>query len=721
MSGRGEKKGNTNDIGQGNHTKDKAQRNRLLIKSNSYKSTRITLRSIKSAATTRPPWNGGTSPSPASSKASAAKRSARTLPRKFPIRGKLLTQEEYSSPQNTQQVPTLKATPPSPYSKTEPRKPTIPPKAESDLTWGYDIRKASLAVRIDPDTSDDEQTVPQVAVPPGSNMINKPSLGVRVQPDSQGGAWDQFAENERLFGLKTDYDENIYTMPLNRNDRQYKQKAAVADRIAREIELESPCHADGEPNEEEDVPKFRSKMNHSRQLQQPTSQSSIKSVKWDPAIIACGLKNIDRKAIRELLEALKNLDSDEDQATKPSQASKEEAKESHTGSNAVPGKGLNPRAPAFRERSSGDSMEDSQQEPFFLGVTRKRARIGETQKNDESELGPAAKIIKCWFCGYEMTSDALDCPRCEASRTPPPGAPPPPPPPPPRTPAFREQDPIWIDTCQLPPTIIDHEVDDFHEFCRTNNFIPLVPVSQIPIIPLTPTEMKSSLNTPYIDFKPDLIPMTYTLPFYGMESTLPIVQPPKIQALEDASRVRLSRSGNVSKQSYRAMATQDIICLLEETSEPIEDGHREAKALAPVWGAQILENFVKKYPMTGQRKPKDAIFKQKENQKSDALVEKTKCANFEGKSGEGNPSRRAAEVQQNLEMLLFQQREKGAPLVPAHKIKATEIQQKLEIMLYKLKEQKALESFSKLVLQRADGRCSDKSSDIELEASRSIS
>jgi hypothetical protein len=169
------------------------------------------------------------------------------------------------------------------------------------------------------------------------------------------------------------------------------------------------------------------------------------------------------------------------------------------------------------------------------------------------------------------------------------------------------------------------------------------------------------------------------------------------------------------------MATQDLICLLEETSEPIEDGHREAKALTPVWGAQILENFVKKYPMTGQRKPKDAIFKQKNNQKSDAQVEQTKCPKFEGKSGEGNHSRRAAEVQQKREMLLFQQREKEAPLVPAHKIKATEIQQKLEIMLYKLKEQKALESFSKLVLQRADGRCSDKSSDIELEASRSIS
>jgi hypothetical protein len=369
MSGRGEKKGNTNDTGQDNDTKDQAQRNRPLVKSNSYKSTRVTFRSIKSAATTRPPWNGGTSPSPTSTKASAAKRSARILSRKLPIRGKLLTQEEFSCPQNAQQAPTLKAIPPSPYPKTEPRKPPIPPKAESDLTWGYDTRKASLAVRIDPDTSDDEQTVPQVAVPPSPNTINKPSLGVRVQPDSQGGAWDQFAENERLFGLKTDYDENIYTMPLNRNHPQYEQKAAVADRIAREIEPESPGHADGESNGEEDVPKSRSKMNHSRQLQQSTSQSSIKSVKWDPAIIACGLKKVDRKAIREFLETLKNLDSDEDQATKPTQAFKEEAKEPHTGSNAIPGKELNPRAPAFRERSSGESMEDSQQEPFFLGVT----------------------------------------------------------------------------------------------------------------------------------------------------------------------------------------------------------------------------------------------------------------------------------------------------------------------------------------------------------------
>lgn len=51
-----------------------------------------------------------------------------------------------------------------------------------------------------------------------------------------GGAWDQFAENERLFGLKTDYDENIYTTSIDKSHPQYKERLAAAERKAREIE-----------------------------------------------------------------------------------------------------------------------------------------------------------------------------------------------------------------------------------------------------------------------------------------------------------------------------------------------------------------------------------------------------------------------------------------------------------------------------------------------------
>ncbi|KAJ5946659.1 hypothetical protein N7454_003498 [Penicillium verhagenii] len=52
--------------------------------------------------------------------------------------------------------------------------------------------------------------------------------------DSSG--WDQFETNERLFGAKTSYDENIYTTVIDRSDPAFRQKQVEAARIAREIE-----------------------------------------------------------------------------------------------------------------------------------------------------------------------------------------------------------------------------------------------------------------------------------------------------------------------------------------------------------------------------------------------------------------------------------------------------------------------------------------------------
>lgn len=50
------------------------------------------------------------------------------------------------------------------------------------------------------------------------------------------GTWDQFATNEKLFGVKTDYDEALYTTQLDRNSEQYRKKERDAMRLAREIE-----------------------------------------------------------------------------------------------------------------------------------------------------------------------------------------------------------------------------------------------------------------------------------------------------------------------------------------------------------------------------------------------------------------------------------------------------------------------------------------------------
>ncbi|KAJ5160484.1 uncharacterized protein N7482_007488 [Penicillium canariense] len=48
--------------------------------------------------------------------------------------------------------------------------------------------------------------------------------------------WDQFETNERLFGAKTSYDENLYTTRIDRSDPTYRQKQVEAARIAAEIE-----------------------------------------------------------------------------------------------------------------------------------------------------------------------------------------------------------------------------------------------------------------------------------------------------------------------------------------------------------------------------------------------------------------------------------------------------------------------------------------------------
>lgn len=50
------------------------------------------------------------------------------------------------------------------------------------------------------------------------------------------GASDEFAENQRLLGAKTDYDENIYTITIDKKHPQYRERLAAAEKKAREIE-----------------------------------------------------------------------------------------------------------------------------------------------------------------------------------------------------------------------------------------------------------------------------------------------------------------------------------------------------------------------------------------------------------------------------------------------------------------------------------------------------
>lgn len=53
---------------------------------------------------------------------------------------------------------------------------------------------------------------------------------------SGGSKWDQFATNERLFGVKTDFKEELYTTKLDKSSTEYLRREKEAERLAREIE-----------------------------------------------------------------------------------------------------------------------------------------------------------------------------------------------------------------------------------------------------------------------------------------------------------------------------------------------------------------------------------------------------------------------------------------------------------------------------------------------------
>ena len=69
------------------------------------------------------------------------------------------------------------------------------------------------------------------------------NANLSLESSAQSGGWDQFATNERLFGVRSDYDENLYTTTIDRSHPQYAERAALAEKKAREIEGSSALNA----------------------------------------------------------------------------------------------------------------------------------------------------------------------------------------------------------------------------------------------------------------------------------------------------------------------------------------------------------------------------------------------------------------------------------------------------------------------------------------------
>ena len=70
---------------------------------------------------------------------------------------------------------------------------------------------------------------------PDLSPIEGPSGAGGLESMTSTGGWDQFKTNEARFGLKTDYQDEMYTTQLDRSGKDFKEREREADRKAREI------------------------------------------------------------------------------------------------------------------------------------------------------------------------------------------------------------------------------------------------------------------------------------------------------------------------------------------------------------------------------------------------------------------------------------------------------------------------------------------------------
>ncbi|KAH8687770.1 hypothetical protein BGZ60DRAFT_522417 [Tricladium varicosporioides] len=159
-------------------------------------------------------------------------------------------------------------------------------------------------------------------VPDAPEGIDGSLESTRMKSTSAG--WDQFAENERLFGSTTDYDENIYTTTINKNHPDYEKRMAYATKKAREIENSAATNshvaeervkdnvsaqANGLDEEDrysgvrrqQDFPPLSSSNNKYTPpaRRAPTGQSTVPGAPVDPAIISSQLARPDKATLEK--------------------------------------------------------------------------------------------------------------------------------------------------------------------------------------------------------------------------------------------------------------------------------------------------------------------------------------------------------------------------------------------------------------------------------------
>lgn len=262
-----------------------------------------------------------------------------------------------------------------------------------------------------------------------------PSMDLSLEGSGTGN-WDQFEANERLFGAMTNYDENIYTTRINRNDPLYKKKEAEAARIAREIEgtttdnphmREERGHAlEGEGNDEEDKysgvrradagylplqtgqPNKYTPPNRRQPVQQPTTASPAPA---DPAIISAQLANPNAAASKVSIPPKPTIAPDmaidkQRTGSTPSQPASSDQKPSILASVTAPVK-----RPAGAENATSN-VETEVLDHFRQFANNEKLRMQERRRNQAShdrtvKLNELMKFSQTFKLGTPVPKDLV--------------------------------------------------------------------------------------------------------------------------------------------------------------------------------------------------------------------------------------------------------------------------------------------------------------------------
>ncbi|KAI4224673.1 MAG: hypothetical protein L6R36_004481 [Xanthoria steineri] len=162
-----------------------------------------------------------------------------------------------------------------------------------------------------------------------------------ISLEGPGVFWDQFKTNEKQFGLKSDYDENIYTTSIDRSHPDYRRREAEALRIAQEIEggqadnthvqeERGVSHPEDVMDEEDKYSGVRRQASEYPPLQSsqgsrympparrpPTGRPTVAGAPVDPAIVSMQMAGNGNDPIEKQAAAKEPQKPSETAATKP--------------------------------------------------------------------------------------------------------------------------------------------------------------------------------------------------------------------------------------------------------------------------------------------------------------------------------------------------------------------------------------------------------------------